>query len=52
MAKDETWKLPERGRVGIAGVIIAESAIFLIFMAAFFPIVLATTAAATKKSTA
>lgn len=35
MANAETWKLPERGRVGIAGVIIAESAIFLIFVVAY-----------------
>lgn len=29
------WVLPERGRIGIAGVIVAESAIFLIFVVAY-----------------
>lgn len=29
------WTLPDRGRVGIAGVIIAESAIFVIFVVAY-----------------
>jgi len=29
------WTLPDRGRVGIAGVIVAESAIFLIFVVAY-----------------
>jgi len=29
------WELPDRGRVGIFGVIIAESAIFLIFVVAY-----------------
>lgn len=29
------WTLPDRGRVGIAGVIVAESAIFIIFVVAY-----------------
>lgn len=29
------WTLPDRGKVGIAGVIIAESAVFLIFVIAY-----------------
>jgi cytochrome c oxidase subunit 3 len=29
------WTLPDRGRVGIAGLIIAESAVFAIFVAAY-----------------
>jgi cytochrome c oxidase subunit III len=31
----EPWALPERGRVGIAGLILAESAVFSIFVAAY-----------------
>jgi len=31
----ETWKLPDRGRVAMAGLIIAESAIFTIFIVAY-----------------
>jgi cytochrome c oxidase subunit III len=32
---DETWKLPSRGIVGIAWLIVAESAIFIIFVVAY-----------------
>jgi len=35
MTNAEAWTLPDRGRVGIAGIIIAESAIFLIFVVAY-----------------
>src|SRR5262249_50310284 len=31
----EPWALPERGRIGIAGLILAESAVFGIFVAAY-----------------
>src|ERR1700751_5038677 len=30
-----TWKLPDRGKVGMASLIIAESAIFTIFVVAY-----------------
>jgi cytochrome c oxidase subunit 3/cytochrome o ubiquinol oxidase subunit 3 len=32
---DDTWKLPSRGIVGIAWLIVAESAIFIIFVVAY-----------------
>jgi cytochrome c oxidase subunit III len=32
---DETWKLPSRGIVGIAWLIVAESSIFIIFVVAY-----------------
>jgi cytochrome c oxidase subunit 3 len=32
---DETWRLPSRGRVGMFGLIIGESAIFTIFVVAY-----------------
>jgi cytochrome c oxidase subunit 3 len=32
---DETWKLPSRGIVGIAWLIVAESSIFMIFVVAY-----------------
>src|SRR4051812_33431627 len=31
----DTWNLPDRGRVGMAGLIVAESAIFTIFLVAY-----------------
>src|SRR5271169_4586650 len=34
-ANDVPWVLPSRGRVGMISLIIAESAIFLIFVAAY-----------------
>jgi len=34
-ANDASWKLPSRGRVGMFSLIIAESAIFTIFVAAY-----------------
>jgi cytochrome c oxidase subunit 3/cytochrome o ubiquinol oxidase subunit 3 len=34
-ADENPWTLPDRGRVGIFGVIIAESAVFLIFVVAY-----------------
>src|SRR5277367_6062935 len=35
VGKSQEWKLPYRGKVGMAGLIVAESAIFTIFVVAY-----------------